>query len=120
MLITQISTNLPTWGVEEEFGYKPITTFWQDFSIAERFGTNAVEDTYNRAFSEWKTNYKYLTELVMVLNHKIFQHFGNGPEDPNYNGPLAKLYNDLWTEADQWACDHLKGGELQYFYNITD
>ena len=30
------------------------TTFWEDFSIAERFGLSAIQDTFNRAFKEWK------------------------------------------------------------------
>ena len=64
---------IPVWGIESQCGYKPITTFWQDFSIADNFGVKAVKDTYKRAFSEWKTNYKYLTELVMVLNWKIMR-----------------------------------------------
>ena len=38
----------------EEIGYKPITTFWDDFSIADRFGISAIKDTYKRAFEEWK------------------------------------------------------------------
>lgn len=50
------------------FGYETFTTFFEDFTIAEYFGVNAIKDTYNRAFNEWKNDYKYLTELVMVLN----------------------------------------------------
>ena len=30
------------------------TTFWEDFSLAERFGLSAIQDTFNRAFKEWK------------------------------------------------------------------
>ena len=56
-------------------GYEPKTTFWMDFSIADRFGANAIKDTYNRAFKEWKTNYIYLTELIMELNHTIWQWY---------------------------------------------
>lgn len=56
-----------------EYGYQPKTTFWMDFSIADKFGIAAIKDTYDRAFKEWKTNHVYLTELVMVLNHKIWQ-----------------------------------------------
>ena len=56
-----------------ENGYQPKTTFWMDFSIADKFGIAAIKDTYNRAFKEWKNNHVYLTELVMVLNHKIWQ-----------------------------------------------
>ena len=58
-----------------ENGYQPKTTFWMDFSIADKFGIAAIKDTYNRAFKEWKTNHVYLTELVMVLNHKIWQWY---------------------------------------------
>ena len=37
-------------------GYELTTTFWQDFSIADCFGVQAIRDTFNRAFEEWKTN----------------------------------------------------------------
>ena len=50
-------------------GYEQKTTFWMDFSIADKFGIAAIKDTYKRAFNAWKDNHVYLTELVMVLNH---------------------------------------------------
>ena len=31
-----------------ENGYQPKTTFWMDFSIADKFGIAAIKDTYNR------------------------------------------------------------------------
>lgn len=102
------------WAMADEIGYKPKTTFWQDFSIADRFGVKAVKDTFKRAFEEWKGNYEYLTELVMVLNHKIWEHYGKK------NMELAGVYNDLWEEADGYAVDNLKGEELSYFYKTTD
>lgn len=43
-----------------ENGYELQTTFWSDFSIADRFGLSAIRDTFDRAFEEWKENYKYL------------------------------------------------------------
>lgn len=101
------------WNIEEFCGYKPITTFWEDFSIADALGKDAVRDTFNRAFAEWKHDYKYLTELVLVLNHKIWEHY---PQ----NEALAKLYNELWGEADEYATENLTGEELQYFYSTTD
>ena len=94
-------------------GYETMTTFWNDFSIADRFGVTAIKDTYNRAFNEWKNNYEYLTELVMVLNWKIWQHYEK-------NDRLAVIYNDLWEQADEYACKNLKGDELAYFYQTTD
>ena len=89
------------------------TTFWEDFSIADLYGVCAIRDTFKRAFNEWKDNYIYLTELVIVLNHKIWQHY-------NKRDTYAELYNDLWEKADAYACDNLKGDELRHFYQITD
>ncbi len=105
---------VPRWRVEELTGYKPMTTFWEDFSIADCFGTGAVRDTFRRVFKEWKYDYKYLTELVMVLNHKIWQFYEQDKKE------LAVLYDALWREADAYAIEHLEGEELQYFYQVTD
>ena len=101
------------WNIEEMTGYHPLTTFWQDFSIADSFGLDAVKDTYQRAFSEWRTDYTYLTELVMVLNWKIWQW-------ADINNQLAQLYEDLWEQADEYACNNLQGDELLYFYDTVD
>lgn len=101
------------WRIEELTGYKPITTFYRDFSIAEAFGEQAIKDTYVEAFEDWKHDYKYLTELVMVLNWKIWEHY----ED---NERLAKLYNELWEGLDNYACENLKDEELEYFFRTTD
>ena len=95
------------------FDYETKTTFWDAFTIADAFGEKAVRNTYKRAFDKWKTDTVYLTELVMVLNWKIWQHYDG-------NEPLAKVYNELWQEADGWACDNLKGDDLMYFYRTTD
>jgi hypothetical protein len=51
------------------------TTFFEDFTIADKFGKDAVLDTYKRAFKERKSDYKYLTELVIALNWKIWEHY---------------------------------------------
>ena len=84
-----------------ENGYTVQTTFWEDFTIADLFGLSAIRDTYNRAFKEWNEDYKFLTELVLVLNHKIWQHHKSRPE-------VAALYNDLWKQADLYAVENLK------------
>ena len=97
-----------------ECGYEEKTTFAMDFDIADRFGASAVKDTFNRAFNEWKSEYEYLTELVMVLNFKCwYWHERN-------NMAMVQLYNDLWQKADGYACENLKGEELSYFYRTTD
>ena len=98
----------------ENMGYEAQTTFWSDFSIADRFGAAAVRDTFERAMKEWKCNHIYLTELVIVLNHKIwFWH-------SKHNDTFAKLYDELWREADSYACENLKGEELSYYFDTLD
>lgn len=99
---------------KQEFGYDCITTFWEDFSIADRFGMDAVKDTFNRAFKEWRSNYKYLTELVIVLNHRCWMHFEKG------NRKYSDLYSALYYEAKDYALDNLTGDEFKYFFDITD
>lgn len=101
------------WNIEEMTGYKPITTFWQDFSIADKFGKEAVQKTFGRCFDEWKNDYKYLTELVMVLNWKLWEHHDSRDD-------LEDIYFDLWEQADDYACENLKDEELVYFIRTTD
>lgn len=60
-----------------------------------------------------ETNVEYVTELVMVLNHKIWHHYKTNIE-------LAKVYNELYDEANDWCWDNLKGEDLDYFYKTTD
>lgn len=93
--------------------YEWKTTFWTDFSIADLCGKKAIQDTFNRAFKEWKDNYIYLTDLVVALNWKIWQWYGKNDE-------YAKLYNDLWEKADLYAGENLEGDEATYFYSRTD
>ncbi|MBO7461994.1 MAG: hypothetical protein J6T96_05315 [Bacteroidales bacterium] len=100
--------------IEELTGYKPISTFYTDFSIADNFGIDAVKDTYKTCFENWSSDYKMLTELVMALNWKIWEHFNAG------NDGFAEVYNELWEKADAYAMDNLKDEELSYFLRTTD
>lgn len=101
------------WTIEGMTGYKPITTFYTDFSIADKFGVEAIKDTYKRVFQEWKYDYQYITELAMVLNWKLWRWYGKNDE-------LSMLYDSLWKEIDGWCIDNLKGKELEYYYKTTD
>ena len=90
------------------------TTFWSDFTIADAFGIDAVKDTYARAFKEWKDDYRYLTDLVIVLNHKCWEHYERG------NQEMSQLYSDYYYESDAYALDHLEGEEATYYFRMTD
>ena len=94
--------------------YKFKTTFWNDFTIADAGGVKGIEYTYKKAFGEWKSNYIYLTELVLVLNWKLWDHYNNG------NETIARLYNDLWEKTHDYALDNLKGEELSYYIRTVD
>jgi hypothetical protein len=94
--------------------YEFKTTFWQDFTIADAFGKSAILETYNRAFNEWKTDHIYLTELVLVLNWKLWQHYELKHDE------IAKAYNELWQKTEDYAYKNLKGSELDYFIRTID
>lgn len=95
------------------YDYEFKTTFWQDFTIADKFGEFAINDTFKRAFEEWQDDYIYLTELVLVLNWKMW-------EWSEKDTTIARLYQKYWEQADKYALDNLKGEEMTYFYRETD
>ncbi len=91
------------------------TTFWFDFSVADKFGKGAVKDTYNNGLEYAQTDVHYYAEFVLVLNHKIWQHYKAG------NKAMATLYDELWRKADRNAYNVFTGEEEQAIYfNMTD
>lgn len=114
--------NLPAWPIEAETGYKPCTTFWQDFSIADLFVLNgmepdAINDTHRRSWPQVREKalgIQGLTEYVMVLNWKMWQHHDAG------NVRLQQIYTELWEETDGWAMDNLEGSDMEYYIHTTD
>lgn len=101
------------WNIEAMTGYKPISTFYADFSIADRFGIEAIRETFNDSFKGWKHDYKMVTELCMALNWKIWEHY-------EHNETYAKIYDGLWRNVCRWIEENLKGEELAYYYRTTD
>ena len=94
-------------------GYECFTTFYADLTIAEGGGLAAVRETYNRVFESWRDNFQYWTEFVLSLNWKIWEHHGK-------NDALARLYNELWEQADAYALDNYTGEAIEYFLQTTD
>lgn len=95
-------------------------TFYSDFTIADRFGLMAIQDTYNRSFKAYKDNIEYLTALTMALNHKIFAWH-------RVDDDKAKLYDKLWRETEMFILDEDKDGfknftreEVRYYLKVTD
>ena len=105
---------VPRWHVQEECGYEPKTTFWEDFWIAVRCGgERAVRSTYRRALRAWGSSCEYVTELVLVLNHMGWALW-------RVNEGLARVFFTLWEELNARCWETLEGEELEYFARVTD
>jgi hypothetical protein len=109
---------IPKWNVEEFCGYEPKTTFWEDFRIADLFtkgGTDLqpIQQTFDMAFSEWKDDMVYLTELSMVLNHSSnFWYL--------QNTLISAKYAELWQELDEWVYNNWEDDKIAYYFQVTD
>lgn len=104
---------LERMSLEKMLNYKFESSFWEEFSIAENYGRDAVKEHYDLVFSQWKDNLKYLTELVLVLNIKIFIWYG-------VDDDLGQMYDQLWKETDGYALETLKGDDLHYYLSTLD
>lgn len=90
------------------------TTFFTDFTIADMYGEKWIRETYQNAFEGWKDNVQYFTEFVVALNWKLWEHY------ENWNEPLARVYDELWRQADEYACEHFKWEDATYYWQQTD
>ena len=97
----------------KEIGHEPVSTFWTDFSIAEVFGETAIRDTYKRAVKEWAEYVEYMAELTLVLNWKIWNLYVIDKD-------MAKLYEELWIEHDNFCWETFKGDDIRRYWEITD
>ena len=100
--------NLTNYGEEK-------TTFWDDFTQAEiGFGEKGVRELFSNCWKYWKNDKVYTTELVLVLNWKIWEWHDKK------NEKLEKLYYDLWAKLDSYVMNNWKGEDLAYFLRETD
>lgn len=89
------------------------STFRQDFTEAEKKWEKAIIDLCTEKFEANKKNIKLLTELVLVTNRKIREHY---EEDVD----IAQVYDKLWRDLDQRCCDNLEWEEAKYYIIKTD
>lgn len=98
---------------EKMFDFKFETTFWEEFCIAENYGSDGIREHYKVVFDQWKNNLKFLTELVLVLNWKVSTWFG-------VDDTIGKTYDELFRKTDSFAIDTLKGDDLHYYLSTLD
>ena len=99
---------------ESMCGYTQRTTFWDDFTLAEKFGIPTIERTYRNAFNSWKTDVVFITELVLVLNWKMLYM------DERHMPEKSVMYYKCWVELSNWCERHLEAGAYEYFILVTD
>lgn len=88
-------------------GYKQITTYGIELSIADEYGLEETKKALEEIISKAKEDYKTLTELVLILSFKTIQH----QDKKDY----LDFYMDKYVELSKYAFDTLKGEELKYF-----
>lgn len=98
----------------ELHNYQFVTTFWDDFTIADCFGTQAVRETFSSVFAAFRDDCAMLTELVLVLNWKCWQRYELGELK------ASKMYQTFYERAYKYAEKHLSDVDLKYFYRILD
>ena len=106
------------WEMAKEVGYKPITNLWTNFTLAEAFGEEAIKSTAEYSFNKYKDNILYLTELIMVLNHKCW--YWNDNSKPE----LTRLYINLYYQYDDKAINYIEKNmpkdSMKYYFNVLD
>ncbi len=99
--------------------YKPCTTFMQDFAIADAFirmEPKAIEDTARRGWEFAKNDIVYATEMVVVLNKRLWMWHKRG------NQQLAYKYHLLWQEYQAKIFETFENNKeaVKYYYIVTD
>lgn len=113
-------------------GFKPKYTFYNDFAIAEFCEMHlrecgAILKTFKQVLASWGNNYEAMTEVVLVLNHKIWAFFQK--VDSKYLGVndecamnISKLYDILWRKADEFYHEKFSENKdaMSYYYEVLD
>lgn len=95
---------------EDQFDY------WKRFTQAEKDGIEAVKKTFGQIIREChqaEKPYINLTELYIIANHKVWQHYKTNKE-------LAAHYDNMQRSGYEYISNNFTKEELDYFYTKTD
>ena len=101
----------------EMSGYKTISTFYGDLSIADVYGIDAIKDTLKRVKEQWFNDYKMFTEFVLALNHKSWEW--NARTEVACSEEIKKLYIEQYYYFDDYCRDNYKGDALDYYLSVV-
>lgn len=100
--------------VERTTGFRMQADFYQELSIIENFwGEEGVREVVNNYISILIEDVYLYTELVFILNWKLWHHM----ED---NTQYVELYNALYRNAYIKGLMFYKGAEASYFVSTLD
>lgn len=92
--------------------------FWEAFDNAEEAGEATVITIARMLYLRWRDQIHELTDLVMVINHKSWDHYRRG------DAAFQELYTDLYYEYYEKAINYLESNkrdeELSYFIRTLD
>lgn len=129
------TTDLPTATIGFQFfveatpyahllpGGEACSTCWQDFCIANRFGIEAVKDTYNRIFNDFKHDIKVLVELALSTNNMSWRfHSAYEKSHKTLDGQMRDLYISLYEKVNDYVYDsgEVSDEEIGYYFSVTD
>lgn len=99
------------------------TTFMMDYAIADRFGPDAVRDTYRRAFDAWKDDVRYMADMVIVLNQRCWMWYAKYERSGDERAEeFSRLYAALYHRANDYCYGRWEYGteEAEYYFRMTD
>ena len=99
------------------------TTFMMDYAIADRFGLDAVRDTYRRAFDAWKDDVRYMADMVIVLNQRCWMWYAEYEKGGKERAKeFSELYAELYHRANDYCYGRWEYGteEAEYYFRMTD
>ena len=100
----------------EEDRKKDQFDYWQRFTEAEKDGTEAIYNTFNKIIKECheaEHPFINITELYIIANHKMWEHLKTNVE-------FARHYSDMQNAGYDYIIHNFTAEELEYFYLKTD
>lgn len=100
--------------LEKKIDYEFKMNYWDEFTLLETLGgITGILYTFEKEYEESKKDVRSLTELVLVLNLKIWEWY---EKDDN----IGRTYDALWKKADGYAMETLKDDDLHYYLSTLD
>ena len=107
------------------------TTFYGDFKTAEEFVKNGIEpnaldDTWRRAWREWRNDAAYVVELCLVLNHLSWESYNDAPAiskwyAEKYEYCSSRIFsNGSESEPLPEECDNFTAEEKAQAFRVLD